>query len=110
METPFCRLVRERRCFADCVEAMGLESKFNRYMENGYPGWQELEQAKFDSAAEILFQEIVKSEPLSNDMIIAEATFLALSGATNSRKQYKEVEEFFDEVWDGNLDRLPFAC
>ena len=85
---------------------MGLESKFNRYMENGYPGWQELERAKFDSAAGILFQEIVNSEPLSNDMIIAEATFLALSGATNSRKQYKEVEEFFDEVWDGEFGSI----
>ena len=106
METPFCRLARERRCLADCVEAMGLESKFNRYIERRHSEWQEMEEGKFHLAARCAFQEIASAELMSPAMMMAEITFLALSRVTDGRKQYKEVEEIFDTIWDGGLESV----
>ena len=86
--------------------AMGVVSPFNSHIERKYPGWQELDKETFHSVSRISFQEIANAELMSTDMAIAEATFLALSRASNDSKSYKEVQAFFDEVWDGEVESI----
>ena len=89
--------------------AMGVESPFNYHIERKYPEWQELDKETFHSVSRISFQEIANAELMSTDMAIAEATFLALSRASTDSKSYKDVQEFFDEIWDGEWGSIDLS-
>ena len=86
--------------------AMGVESPFNSHIERKYPEWRELDGATFHSVSRISFQEVANAELMDTNMAIAEATFLALSRASTDSKSYKEVQAFFDEIWDGEWESI----
>jgi hypothetical protein len=101
VETPLERLIDVNRTLAECMKFMGVECAFNLYCDGNCEEWVEMSDRQFHALARRAFQKLASAKMMDWQTSLAEETLLLLSQASGDRKTYKEVEAYFDEVWDG---------
>jgi hypothetical protein len=105
-ETPAQRLRSLNSTLYECVERLELEGEFEERLIQMIPDWSNCEELKFRDKAILAFQKEASLKFMSPETVLAEITWLALSRASDDKKAYKELEQFFDEVWDGSVSTV----
>jgi hypothetical protein len=85
------------------VEELELVGEFEKRLTKMIPDWSSCEDSEFRDKAIRAFRQEASLKFMSPETLLAEITWLALSRASDDKKAYKELEQFFDEVWDGDV-------
>jgi hypothetical protein len=88
------------------VERLELREEFEKRLSQMIPDWGSCEETEFRDKAILAFRKEASSKLMSPETLLAEITWLALSRASDNKKAYKELEQFFDEVWDGDVSTV----